>query len=116
MRVAPGWRLLLLDSMDGVARDEDGHGHIGAEQLAWLVAQLDEDREMIRELTPPLDPAKLASGEQTAVFFGSAMSDVGVQPFLEHFIALSAPPAPRVRLTRWAAVAARLCLRAVPLT
>ena len=60
-----------------------------------LVAQLDEDREMIRELTPPLDPAKLASGEQTAVFFGSAMSDVGVQPFLEHFIALSAPPAPR---------------------
>ena len=39
---AAGWRLLLLDSMDGVAHDRDGHGHIGEAQLAWLAAQLDE--------------------------------------------------------------------------
>jgi peptide subunit release factor RF-3 len=37
---------------------------------------------MIRELTPPLDAAKLRRGEQTAVFFGSAMTDAGVEPFL----------------------------------
>jgi len=42
LRVAPGWRLLLLDSMDGVPHDLDGHGHIGEAQLAWLAAQLDE--------------------------------------------------------------------------
>ena len=41
-RWTAGWRLLLLDSMDGVPHDLDGHGHIGEAQLAWLAAQLDE--------------------------------------------------------------------------
>jgi len=54
VRVAPGWRLLLLDSMDGVARDEDGHGHIGAVQLAWLAAQLDESAAASEQVI--LDP------------------------------------------------------------
>ena len=42
VRVAPGWRLLLLDSMDGVDHDKDGHGHIGEAQLAWLALQLEQ--------------------------------------------------------------------------
>ena len=42
LRVVPGWRLLLLDSMDGVAHDKDGHGHIGEAQLAWLASQLEQ--------------------------------------------------------------------------
>ena len=37
----PTWRLLLLNSMDGIARDQDGHGHIGRAQLGWLTAELD---------------------------------------------------------------------------
>ena len=39
LRVALGWRLLLLDSMDGVVHDTDGHGHIGEAQLAWLALE-----------------------------------------------------------------------------
>ena len=35
-----GWRLLLLDSMDGMASDSDGHGHIGSTQLRWMATQL----------------------------------------------------------------------------
>ena len=42
LQVARGWRLLLLDSMDGVAYDKDGHGHIGEAQLAWLASQLEQ--------------------------------------------------------------------------
>ena len=34
------WRVLLLDSTDGVATDADGHGAIGAAQLAWLEESL----------------------------------------------------------------------------
>ena len=60
-----------------------------------LVAQLAEDREMIQELTPPLDEAALASGAMTSVYFGSAMSDAGVEPFLDEFIQLGSRPAPR---------------------
>ena len=52
VRVAPGWRLLLLDSMDGVPRDEDGHGHIGAAQLAWLAVQLDESAAASEQVIP----------------------------------------------------------------
>ena len=38
--VGMAWRVLLLDSMDGVTTDEDGHGYIGASQLGWLDTQL----------------------------------------------------------------------------
>ena len=38
--VHPAWRLLLLDSTDGVPMDRDGHGHIGPLQLRWIERQL----------------------------------------------------------------------------
>ena len=60
-----------------------------------LDAQLEEDREMIRELTPPLDDEKLKKGEMTSVYFGSAMGDQGVEPFLDEFIDLGSRPASR---------------------
>ncbi len=62
-----------------------------------LDAQLEEDREMIRELTPPLDDEKLKKGEMTSVYFGSAMGDQGVEPFLDEFIDLGSRPAGRAR-------------------
>ena len=34
------WRLLVLDAMDGVQVDRDGHGHVGIVQLHWLEGQL----------------------------------------------------------------------------
>ena len=37
----PTWRLLLLNSMDGIQFDQDGHGHIGRAQLDWLTAELE---------------------------------------------------------------------------
>ncbi|HMM22328.1 MAG TPA: peptide chain release factor 3 [Selenomonadales bacterium] len=39
--------------------------------------------------------AKVAKGELTPMFFGSAMTNFGVQPFLEEFLRLAPPPAPR---------------------
>lgn len=36
---ARGWRLLLLDSTDGLHTDV-GHGHVGAAQLSWLESEL----------------------------------------------------------------------------
>lgn len=38
---------------------------------------------------------KVAKGELTPMFFGSAMTNFGVQPFLEEFLRLAPPPAPR---------------------
>lgn len=39
---AGDWRVLLLDAQDGIARDTDGHGHIGGAQLTWMRRELDE--------------------------------------------------------------------------
>jgi len=41
----PGWRILLLDSQDGLLEDSDGHGHIGPVQLSWLRAELEESKQ-----------------------------------------------------------------------
>lgn len=42
---------------------------------------------------------KVAQGELTPMFFGSAMTNFGVQPFLEEFLRLAPPPAPHRALT-----------------
>lgn len=39
-----------------------------------------------------LDPAAVLRGEVTPMFFGSAMTNFGVEPFLNHFIDFAARP------------------------
>ncbi|MDR3564735.1 MAG: peptide chain release factor 3 [Negativicutes bacterium] len=39
---------------------------------------------------------KVAQGELTPMFFGSAMTNFGVQPFLEEFLRMAPPPAPHI--------------------
>ena len=46
----PTWRLLLLNSMDGIARDQDGHGHIGRAQLDWLTAELEAAQQAAQKV------------------------------------------------------------------
>ena len=60
-----------------------------------LYEQLLEDAEVLDELTPPLELPKVMRGEQTPVFFGSAMTNFGVQLFLDTFMDIGAPPIPR---------------------
>ncbi len=42
-----------------------------------------------------LDPETLRSGRQTPMFFGSALTNFGVEPFLARFLELAPPPGPR---------------------
>jgi hypothetical protein len=44
--VRSGWRLLLLDFLDGQTSDTDGHGHVGEAQLRWLDRQLAESEAL----------------------------------------------------------------------
>jgi peptide chain release factor 3 len=41
------------------------------------------------------DPALVATGGQTPTFFGSALTNYGVLPFLDRFLELAPPPGPR---------------------
>ena len=60
-----------------------------------VYAQFLEELEMLDELGPELDLELVHSGEMTPVFFGSAMTNFGVELFLESFLDFALKPGPR---------------------
>ncbi|MGF1575403.1 MAG: peptide chain release factor 3 [Cyanophyceae cyanobacterium] len=61
---------------------------------ADVFAQFHEELELIEGLMPTLDLDQVHAGKQTPVFFGSAMTNFGVELFLNSFLQLALPPAP----------------------
>jgi peptide chain release factor 3 len=60
-----------------------------------LLDKLMEDAELLEELVPDLDHEKVLAGQQSPLFFGSAMTNFGVQEFLTKFIDMGAKPVGR---------------------
>ena len=54
-----------------------------------------DDIALLDEAGEPFDEEKIACGELTPMFFGSAMTNFGVQNFLEEYLRLAPPPAIR---------------------
>ena len=61
-------------------------------------AELTEEIELLDAAGNAYDEAAFLNGKVTPVFFGSAMNNFGVEPFLEKFIGLC--PSPRTRHTK----------------
>ena len=47
---------------------------------------------------------RVQKGDLSPVFFGSALTNFGVETFLEHFLKMTTPPLPRKTLTGVVAV------------
>lgn len=60
-----------------------------------LHKKLMEDIELLDIAGDEFDAEKVRLGELTPVFFGSALTNFGVEPFLEEFLTLTSPPLPR---------------------
>lgn len=60
-----------------------------------LYYQFKEELEVIEELGPELDLEAVHAGQMTPVFFGSAMTNFGVQLFLDAFLDYALKPTPR---------------------
>ena len=58
-------------------------------------AALKDDLELLDEAGESFELEKIAAGELTPMYFGSAMTNFGVQDFLEGYIKLAPTPAPR---------------------
>lgn len=58
--------------------------------------QLLEDVELLDGASEELDLEKVSKGKLSPVFFGSALNNFGVEPFLEGFLKMTSPPLPRV--------------------
>ena len=59
-------------------------------------AQLRSDIELIEAAGDSLDLGRLARGEVTPMFFGSAITNFGLPQLLDSFIEMMPPPAPRM--------------------
>lgn len=64
---------------------------LGPERFAELM----EDRELLDIAGEALDIEKVLAGELTPVFFGSALTNFGVELFLKRFLDIAPPPGPR---------------------
>ena len=61
--------------------------------------QLLDDIELLDGASDELDMDRVQRGDLSPVFFGSALTNFGVETFLEHFLKMTTPPLPRKTLT-----------------
>ncbi len=62
---------------------------------ARLHRQLQDDIELLDGAASDFDRERIRHGKLSPVFFGSALTNFGVEPFLERFLELTSPPLPR---------------------
>ena len=61
--------------------------------------QLCDELALLETAGNPFDAELFLRGGVTPVFFGSAMNNFGLEPFLDHFVTLAPPPRPRATST-----------------
>lgn len=59
------------------------------------LAQLKDEIELLDGASAEFDQEKVSKGELSPVFFGSALTNFGVEIFLKHFLAMTTSPLPR---------------------
>lgn len=80
-----------VESLSGDIDDDVFKDLIGED----LHEKLKEDIELLDIAGDDFDLEKVRAGELTPVFFGSALTNFGVEPFLEEFLNLTPPPLSR---------------------
>ena len=73
---------LELDDVDSI---------VGADYHSQLL----EDIELLDGASEEFDMEKVSTGKLSPAFFGSALTNFGVETFLEHFLKMTTPPLPR---------------------
>lgn len=71
--------------------DPEAASFLGDEHYNQLVEEID----LLDIAADPFDADRVAAGDLTPIFFGSALTNFGVEPFLKTFITLAPPPASR---------------------
>lgn len=59
------------------------------------IQSLKDETDLLEGAGAEFDPDNFLSGKTTPVFFGSALTNFGVEPFLNHLLRIAPPPTPR---------------------
>ncbi|CEN78415.1 peptide chain release factor 3 [Paraclostridium sordellii] len=81
----------IATSITGEVSDEKFNTLLGSD----LHEKLLEDIELLDIAGDEFNLDGILKGELTPVFFGSALTNFGVEPFLESFLEITSPPSPR---------------------
>ncbi len=60
------------------------------------IEKLREETELLDGVAEPFDLERVRSGKLSPVFFGSALTNFGVETFLDHFLKMATPPLSRM--------------------
>ena len=85
---------------NGVKKVEETEAELGDPALdelltPYLHQQLVDEIELLDGAAEEFDLDKVLRGELSPVFFGSALTNFGVEPFLENFLEMTTSPTPR---------------------
>ena len=70
-------------------------GKVG-ETISRVKEQLEEEIELLDGASAEFDQERVSKGELSPVFFGSALTNFGVETFLRHFLDMTTSPRPRL--------------------
>ena len=92
---------IFSDTKKGTSIGEVEKVSIDSEEAKSIVseaqfAQLEEEIELLDGASAEFDQEMVSKGELSPVFFGSALTNFGVEPFLENFLRLTPTPLARV--------------------
>jgi len=93
-------RIISFEANNGSREVAATEVDLGDESLASIIGQtnyetLSEDVELLDGASEEFDLDLINSGKLSPVFFGSALTNFGVEPFLEHFLKMTSSPLPR---------------------
>ena len=80
-----------------ITRFPVGSSEIASQVDQTILDQLKDELELLEHAGNPFDLQKFLNGELTPVFFASALTNFGVEPFFDAFIHLA--PCPQARVT-----------------
>ncbi len=91
-------------SMNGQKEVEATEVQLGDAQVDGLIGesyhrQLMDDIELLDGASDELDMERVGRGDLSPVFFGSALTNFGVETFLQHFLQMTTSPLPRLTTT-----------------
>ena len=92
---------LFSDTKKGTSVGEVKKVDINNPEIDWLIGTeakvtLEEEIELLDGAAAEFDQELVRKGELSPVFFGSALTNFGVETFLQHFLAMTSSPLPRM--------------------
>ncbi|MEF2805481.1 MAG: peptide chain release factor 3 [Massilistercora timonensis] len=92
---------IFSDTHKGTTQGEVKKVDINDPEISWLITdsqrvQLEEEIELQDGAGAAFDQELVSKGKLSPVFFGSALTNFGVETFLQHFLKMTTSPLPRM--------------------